>query len=844
MGVRRLDSLRHVVSSLQCPIRRHLGVASIGMAITAVVAGTAVALMPGEVDLVSVNNAGRSGNLASGGVGSNSDGTVVAFFSDATNLVPMDTNQVRDVFVRDRSTGLTERVSVSSSGEQANRASEAAGGAPAVSADGNLVVFYSDATNLVSGPLNGSPNVFLRDRSAGTTDLLSVSSGGVPGNGASLYPSISADGRFVAFQSLASNLVAGDTNNVADIFVRDRVAGTTERVCGSVQGNRGSLSPAISADGNFVAFASAATNLVPGDTNNRIDIFLCDRSTGALQLVSVNDAGQAGDGDSILPAIDACANGLCVVAFKSLATNLVTNDRNNTVDVFARDLAAGTTERISASFRGGDPNDFSFPPSISGDGRFVGFGSFATNLTFGDNNNTSNVFVRDRLIQVTFLVDVNAQGQIANGGTPDAPPSVSGNGMQIAFISSASNLAGDNRNSVPDAFSALNPFFCPNCCPDGVCPDDLVCVNGICVAPTPTRTPTRTRTPTVTPTQTPTRTPTPTPVACMTDADCQPGEHCRAGFCKPIRECEDAGMCYPREACIGTPTVCECGGDCNTDGIVLGFEVTRAVLILGNVLPVSSCEAADLNGDGHVTADEVTAAAVNQGVGCPQEGLGLVFPGDRGGMVTFTAGSLGGAPGDTATVSVDMQGSVGQVASAQIDLLYDPAILDIGDPSASCRLNARLADQFLSATLPSDLATPPGLRRLRLFVGDISAPITTFGDGPVASCTFHVKAGTAGVDAVVAMDNLTVSDDVANRFGCQAVSGTVSIAAPVVNPVCAGDCNGDGQVSASEITRALLIMVHVVPLSECPAADVNGDGQVSVADITRAMTSYRKGCGS
>jgi Tol biopolymer transport system component len=187
------------------------------------------------------------------------------------------TNEAFDVFVRDRSTGVTERVSVSSTGEQAGPASFE----PAISADGRYIAFWSSAPNLVSGDTNGSADVFVRDRLTGSTDLVSVSSAELQGNGSSGDGlAISPDGRFVAFMSSAKNLVPNDTNECRDIFLRDRLGGTTELVSVSStaqQGNDCSDRPAVSADGCEVDFESAATNLVPGDTNNRRDIFVRHR---------------------------------------------------------------------------------------------------------------------------------------------------------------------------------------------------------------------------------------------------------------------------------------------------------------------------------------------------------------------------------------------------------------------------------------------------------------------------------------------------------------------------------------------------------------------------------------
>ena len=146
-----------------------------------------------------------------------------------------------------------------------------------------------------------------------------------------------------------------------------------------------------------------------------------------------------------------------MVAFKSYAPNLVANDRNQLVDVFARDRIAGTTERISVNRAGGDSNDDSFPPSVSHDGRFVAFGSLASNLAPYDTNFVANVFVRDRMRQTTLVVDVNDDGELGNNGTPDVAPAITGDGVQIAFVSLASNLAGPD-NQVLDVFIVCNPF--------------------------------------------------------------------------------------------------------------------------------------------------------------------------------------------------------------------------------------------------------------------------------------------------------------------------------------------------------------------------------------------------
>jgi Tol biopolymer transport system component len=281
---------------------------------------------------VSVSSAGAEGNNWSYYPSISADGRFVAFSSDASNLVAGDGNGTSDVFVRDRATGKTRRVSVSSAGAEGNNASYD----PSISADGRFVAFHSDASNLVAGDGNGTSDVFVRDRATGKTRRVSVSSAGAEGNGDSYASSISADGRFVAFHSNASNLVAGDGNGTSDIFVHDRATGKTRRVSVSsagAQGNGASYNPSISADGRFVAFHSNASNLVAGDGNGTTDVFVHDRATGKTRRVSVSSAGAEGNGASYNPSISADGR---FVAFESSASNLVAGDGNGTSDIFVR----------------------------------------------------------------------------------------------------------------------------------------------------------------------------------------------------------------------------------------------------------------------------------------------------------------------------------------------------------------------------------------------------------------------------------------------------------------------------------------------------------------------------
>jgi archaellum component FlaF (FlaF/FlaG flagellin family) len=344
-----------------------------------------------NITRVSVDSAGNQAIGFSGGSSISGDGRFVVFSSDANNLVPGDTNATVDIFVRDLLTNITTRVSVDSAGNQGNGYS----GYSSISADGRFVAFVSFASNLVPGDTNNSEDVFVRDFSSNTTTRVSVDSAGNQGNNFSDLPSISANGQKVAFSSRASNLVPGDTNDRRDIFVRDLSTNTTTLISTSSNGDRANSSSSgssISADGRFVAFVSSATNLVPGDTNNRDDMFVRDLLTNTTTRVSISSTGNQGNQESSTPFISADGR---FVTFSSDASNLVPGDTNNNGDIFVRDLSSNTTTRVSVDSAGNQGNGFSNSSFISADGRFVAFSSTASNLVPRDTNNTSDIFVVD-----------------------------------------------------------------------------------------------------------------------------------------------------------------------------------------------------------------------------------------------------------------------------------------------------------------------------------------------------------------------------------------------------------------------------------------------------------------
>ncbi len=412
------------------------------------------------------------------------DGRHVAFNSCATNLVDGDHNGPgdtgADIFVRDRATGVTTRASVSADGGDGDGPSFD----PSLSGNGRVVAFGSAARNLVPGGTDGRPHVFVHDRDPdgdgtlddadSTTTTASIDSQGRPAAGASILPALSPDGRTVAFASFADTLVPGDTNDVIDVFTHDLTTGATSRASvasNGRQGNRTKLAeasgPFVSASvaeaGRVVAFASASSNLVPGDPRRQgLDVFVHDRDTDrdgildepetlATALASVDPAGAPANARSSHPTIAAAGD---VVAFASFASNLVAGDTNGTQDVFLFDRVSGTTSRATRATTGDEADSFSFNPALSSDGRFVAFGSGATNLVAGDTNDVEDVFVHDRLTGITTRASLAADGaQAAGSCSPRLPAvAVSADGRVVAFASCTSNLVADDRNGIPDVF--------------------------------------------------------------------------------------------------------------------------------------------------------------------------------------------------------------------------------------------------------------------------------------------------------------------------------------------------------------------------------------------------------
>jgi Tol biopolymer transport system component len=346
------------------------------------------------------------------------------------------------------------RVNLGRKGTQADRPTFGA----VLSADGHHVAFVSAATTLVSGDRNGTRDVFVRDLRTSRAARVSVSSTGAEADGPSEKPSLSADGRVVAFPSAATNLVRGDRNGIQDVFVRDRRAGTTVRVSAAGEEPNGpSLASLLSADGSTVVFSSAASNLVPGDRNGALDVFLCDQAGRRIARVSVGPDGEAA-ARSEASSVDAHGR---VVGFRSYAANLVAGDWNGLADVFVHDARAALTERVNVSTVGAEADAVTFRGIVSGDGRFVGFRSRARNLVPGDTNDALDVFVHDRLTGKARRVSISSEGAQADATGFDRPsrwsmfmsrPFLSADGRYAAFTSRATNLVADDRNGKSDVF--------------------------------------------------------------------------------------------------------------------------------------------------------------------------------------------------------------------------------------------------------------------------------------------------------------------------------------------------------------------------------------------------------
>jgi Tol biopolymer transport system component len=398
--------------------------------------------------LASVASDGTKGDRDSIDPAISPDGRYVAFASHSTDLDPLDTTATLDVYWRDLETGTTMVVSKSTGGVLGNKQSFH----PGISRDGAFVVYASDADNLVTGDTNGVRDIFLFEVATATTTRITVNSSGHQANKLSLDPVISADGTTIAYTSQATNLVASDTNGFSDVFVFDTATGTTERVSVDSSGNQAnsvSDSAALSADGNRVVFMSRASNLVANDFNVNNDAFLRDRAAGTTVRVSVGDHGQEANSESSDAAISGDGN---VVGFRSIADNLVPGDTNQKFDAFVNDLVAGTVERVSVSSDEVEAlRDTTERPALSFDGRFVTFNCADATLVTDPIVVNSTIYARDRGLGITTWVARGDHGQDGTGGQCFAH-AISDDGSHVVFMSSSSGLVALDDDTHIDIF--------------------------------------------------------------------------------------------------------------------------------------------------------------------------------------------------------------------------------------------------------------------------------------------------------------------------------------------------------------------------------------------------------
>jgi Tol biopolymer transport system component len=406
-----------------------------------------------RVNLKANGDEATGGNSFSASV--SADGNKVAFSSLATNLDPLDTNTVIDVYLKDLTTGSLKLVSIG-----ANGVGTASSNLPQISADGNFIAFVSTSANLVANDTNAVADVFVYKVSDATIERVSVANGGTESNGSSGACvsncfSISSDGRFVAFESSASNLAALDPDTTADIYLRDRQTGTTTLVsqtsAGALgSGPLGSNKPSISASGRFIAFESSRV-LEASDTNNTGDIYLRDTTNNTT--VRVNTSASGGfttAGFSARPSISADGN---VVAFRSLSNELVLGDNSgvNQRDVFVKNLITGAIVRATPP-GGGDPNGDSNEVVLSGDGNVLIFHSGASNLVAADSNNFIDVF---RMVVASGVIErISVATAGTEGGNDSIFPDTNVDGSASVFESSANNLVVNDTNARTDVFQS------------------------------------------------------------------------------------------------------------------------------------------------------------------------------------------------------------------------------------------------------------------------------------------------------------------------------------------------------------------------------------------------------
>jgi uncharacterized repeat protein (TIGR01451 family) len=413
--------------------KRLLAMATIAGLLVVEIAGTAEAA-PGDLTLVSTSDSGVKGNNISDSPVLSADGTRVAFASYATNLDAADTDRWADAYVNDLVTGDLILASTSDAGADANSDSYAFG----LSADGTKVAIQSIAQNLDPGDSDTNYDVYVKDLLTGEIVLVSTSESGSNANADSLYPSLSADGTRVSFWSEADNLDPADTDEFADVYVKDVVTGDLVLVSTSdsdVKANGHSVYHSLSADGRFVAFQSLASNLDPTDTDGFTDIYVKDLVTGDIVLASTSDGGIKANTDAGAPILSADGTR---VSFVTAASNLDPADTDDFADIYVKDMVTGDVVLATTSDSDVKANGHTSESTMSGDGTRVAFWSEASNLDPADTDGFTDVYVKDLVTGDLVLVSMSEDGVKANSSS--FHPSLSADGTRVAFRSDATNL--------------------------------------------------------------------------------------------------------------------------------------------------------------------------------------------------------------------------------------------------------------------------------------------------------------------------------------------------------------------------------------------------------------------
>ena len=401
-----------------------------------------------DISLISKSSTGTLANSVNYVPRMSADGRFVTWEGTSTNLAN-GLNAGWHVYVKNIQSGELKVVDTAANGALTNSTSYY----PDISADGRYIAFHSGGSDLVAGA-NGW-NIFVKDMQTGQVKLASASSSGVQGNGLDEDASISDNGQFVVFRGTSNNLVANDTNNVADTFVKDMNSGVIVRVstgAGGEQANGESdYRATISGNGRYVAFESKANNLVAGDTNGISDVFVKDLQTRGIVRVNTTADGMQANAQGYAPVLSADGR---YVAFYSHASNLVAGDTNGVSDVFLKDLQTGQMTRISTTIDGSQGNNNSGDPVLSADGSMIAFSSSANNLVVDDTNNREDVFVKNlrtgEIVRVSSASD-GTQGQSA-GSSLSAYVAISADGTRVAFQSAFNNLVANDTNGVADIF--------------------------------------------------------------------------------------------------------------------------------------------------------------------------------------------------------------------------------------------------------------------------------------------------------------------------------------------------------------------------------------------------------